>query len=76
MSVWANNDDVWKTWSEQITVAEHDAAALAVDCLDCGQEYVTVGADGNIKVCKNFIQPSQINQFGVVAPVFIFQCES
>lgn len=51
VSIWASNDDVWKTWSELITVAEHDDAALAVDCLDSGKEYVTVGADGNIKVC-------------------------
>ncbi|XP_026329585.1 methylosome protein 50-like [Hyposmocoma kahamanoa] len=50
LSVWATNDDVWKTWSELITVAEHDDAALAVDCLDSGKEYVTVGADGNIKI--------------------------
>lgn len=52
LSIWASNDDVWKTWTELITVAEHDDAALGVDCLDSGKEYVTVGADGNIKVCK------------------------
>lgn len=32
-------------------MAEHDDGALAVDCLYPGKEYVTVGADGNAKVC-------------------------
>ncbi|KAI5641800.1 methylosome protein 50-like [Phthorimaea operculella] len=51
LSVWGSlPDDAWKTWTQEVMVAEHDEAILAVDCLDPGQEYVTAGADGNVKV--------------------------
>ncbi|XP_072944086.1 methylosome protein WDR77-like [Epargyreus clarus] len=48
LSIWSCGDDVWKVWLGDITVAEHDDAIMAVDRLD--KDYVTVGADGNIKV--------------------------
>lgn len=54
VSVWSKNDD--KTacyeWMKDISVAQHDDAALVVDCLSPGSEYITAGADGNIKVDK------------------------
>lgn len=50
VSIWTTHDDVWKQWNEEISVAEHDDAILTVDCLEPGKEYVTAGADGNIKV--------------------------
>lgn len=51
--MWANNSEqqsAWNLWKEEVSVSEHDNAALAVDCLDPGQLYVTAGADGNVKV--------------------------
>lgn len=52
VSIWTTPDEhqAWQIWREEKSVAEHDFAALAVDCLDPGKEYVTVGADGNAKV--------------------------
>ncbi|CAG9585564.1 unnamed protein product [Danaus chrysippus] len=50
VSIWNNKDDAWKQWSEELSVAEHDGGVMAVDCLSPGKEYVTVGADGNVKV--------------------------
>ncbi|XP_013186477.2 methylosome protein WDR77 [Amyelois transitella] len=51
VSIWSSScDDVWKMWSEDVSVAEHDDAVLAVDCISLESEYVTAGADGNIKV--------------------------
>ncbi|KAJ0181622.1 hypothetical protein K1T71_002344 [Dendrolimus kikuchii] len=52
VSVWAKSESkhIWHEWVEDISVAEHDDAALVVDCLSPGKEYVTAGADGNIKV--------------------------
>ncbi|XP_053625621.1 methylosome protein WDR77-like [Plodia interpunctella] len=51
VSIWSSScDEVWKMWSEDVSVAEHDDAVLAVDCLTPETEYVTAGADGNIKV--------------------------
>lgn len=37
-----------------MTVSEHDDAVMAVDCLDPVNHYVTVAADGNIKVSTFF----------------------
>lgn len=45
------DDNPWQEWMEDKSVAEHDDGTLAVDCLHPGKEYVTVGADGNAKVC-------------------------
>ncbi|KAJ0183933.1 hypothetical protein K1T71_000356 [Dendrolimus kikuchii] len=52
VSVWTKSSgkDVWHDWVEDISVSEHDDAALVVDCLYPGKDYVTAGADGNIKV--------------------------
>ncbi|CAH2074137.1 unnamed protein product, partial [Iphiclides podalirius] len=50
VSLWTTHEDVWKQWNEELSVAEHDDAILAVDCLNPGKEYVTAGADGNVKV--------------------------
>lgn len=54
MSIWNNKDDAWKQWSEELSVAEHDGGVMAVDCLSPGKEYVTVGADSNVKVVHKF----------------------
>lgn len=48
--MWTSNDEAWQQWTEDLSVSEHDNAALAVDCMSPSSEYVTVGADGNIKV--------------------------
>ncbi|KAM3963538.1 methylosome protein WDR77 [Aphomia sociella] len=51
VSVWSTTcDDAWKLWNEEVSAAEHDDAALAVDCLVPEKEYITVGGDGNIKI--------------------------
>lgn len=52
VSIWTTPEEkqAWQLWKEEKSVSEHDNAALAVDCLDPGKEYVTVGADGNAKV--------------------------
>ncbi|KAJ8725576.1 hypothetical protein PYW08_003759 [Mythimna loreyi] len=50
VTVWTNKNDAWNQWKEEISVAEHDNAALAVDCLEPERLYVTTGADGNAKV--------------------------
>ncbi|XP_050344804.1 methylosome protein 50-like [Nymphalis io] len=51
VSLWSSKeDDAWNQWGEDLSVAEHDGAVLSVDCLDPNKEYVTAGADGNIKV--------------------------
>ena len=49
--MWSNTNGVWNQWKEDISVAEHDNAVLAVDCLEPERLYVTAGADGNAKVC-------------------------
>lgn len=52
VSIWSKTaDNPWQEWMEDKSVAEHDDGALALDCLSPGKEYVTVGADGNAKVC-------------------------
>lgn len=52
LSVWSheNNQNAWNAWTDEAAVAEHDDMAMGVECLDPGQHYVTVGADGNAKV--------------------------
>ncbi|XP_075969468.1 methylosome protein WDR77-like [Anticarsia gemmatalis] len=52
VSVWTREEqpNAWNQWTEQITVSEHDDIAFAVECLDPGQHYVTVGGDGHAKV--------------------------
>ncbi|XP_068629900.1 methylosome protein WDR77-like [Battus philenor] len=50
VSIWTMQDDVWKQWDEELSVAEHDDAVLSLDCLQPGKEYVTTGADGSVKV--------------------------
>ncbi|CAD0196734.1 unnamed protein product [Chrysodeixis includens] len=53
VSVWANNSEqqsAWNLWKEEVSVSEHDNAALSVDCLDPEHQYVTAGADGVVKV--------------------------
>ncbi|CAK1582013.1 unnamed protein product [Parnassius mnemosyne] len=50
VSIWTTNDDAWKQWNEELSVAEHDDAVLAVECLSPGKEYITAGGDGNVKV--------------------------
>ncbi|KAL0893805.1 hypothetical protein ABMA27_013935 [Loxostege sticticalis] len=75
VSIWTvSKDGAWKQWSEEISVAEHDDAVLAVDCLHSEQEYVTAGADGNIKVwdinemicIRNYIAAHSLAIYGVV----------
>ncbi|XP_045785127.1 methylosome protein 50-like [Maniola jurtina] len=74
LSIWTCNvDDAWNEWSEDMSVAEHDGAVLAVDCLDPGNQYVTVGDDGNIKVwditdlicVRNYIAAHNKSIYGV-----------
>ncbi|XP_049866612.1 methylosome protein 50-like [Pectinophora gossypiella] len=51
VSVWATSDDgAWKIWDRKVFAAEHDDAALAIECVDSGKEYITTGADGNVKL--------------------------
>ncbi|XP_011548475.3 methylosome protein 50 [Plutella xylostella] len=50
VSVWTHGTGAWAAWEEVMTVSEHDDAVMAVDCLDPVNHYVTVAADGNIKV--------------------------
>uniref|UniRef100_A0A2H1WH14 SFRICE_003040 n=1 Tax=Spodoptera frugiperda TaxID=7108 RepID=A0A2H1WH14_SPOFR len=53
VSVWVKNGDqqsAWSQWREDLSVAEHDNAVLAVDCLEPERLYATAGADGNVKV--------------------------
>ncbi|XP_052737650.1 methylosome protein 50-like [Bicyclus anynana] len=50
LSIWSTAVNAWDNWIEEMSVAEHDGAVLALDCLVPGQEYVTVGEDGNMKV--------------------------
>lgn len=52
VSVWSKSDGqhAWHEWTEEASVAEHDDTALAIDCLTPEKEYITAGADGNIKV--------------------------
>ncbi|XP_041977822.1 methylosome protein 50-like [Aricia agestis] len=52
VSIWSSSaeNDAWKIWTEELSVAEHDDAALVVESLHPSSEYVTGGADGNIKV--------------------------
>lgn len=50
VTVWSNINGAWNQWKEEISVAEHDNAALAVECLELERLYVTAGADGNAKV--------------------------
>ncbi|KAG6449555.1 methylosome protein 50 isoform X2 [Manduca sexta] len=54
VSIWCTSDEdqhnAWHQWTEEVSAAEHDNAALAVDCLSPDAEYVTVGADGHGKV--------------------------
>lgn len=55
VSVWVKNGDqqsAWSQWREDLSVAEHDNAVLAVDCLEPERLYATAGADGNVKVCS------------------------
>ncbi|RVE50121.1 hypothetical protein evm_005327 [Chilo suppressalis] len=48
VSVWSTiNDEVWKLWSQETSVSEHDDAVLLVDCIQSEKEYVTAGADAN-----------------------------
>lgn len=53
VSIWTRGEqqNAWNAWTEQLSVAEHDDVVLAVDVLDPGQNYVTVGGDGYAKVC-------------------------
>lgn len=51
ITIWSSTkDEVWQLWNQESSVAEHDDAVLAVDCLQSEQEYVTAGADGIVKV--------------------------
>lgn len=50
VSIWSATDGTWSKWEQLFYVEEHDDAVMAVDCLHPENEYVTVGADGNIKV--------------------------
>ncbi|CAH2093781.1 unnamed protein product [Euphydryas editha] len=51
VSVWSRiENDAWNLWNKDLSVAEHDGAVMSVDCLAPNKEYVTAGADGNIKV--------------------------
>ncbi|KAL4702513.1 hypothetical protein ACJJTC_001398 [Scirpophaga incertulas] len=51
VSIWSfSNGDVWQQWEREAFASEHDNAVLAVDCLESRKEYVTSGADGNVKV--------------------------
>lgn len=56
VSIWSRiENDAWNLWNKDLSVAEHDGAVMSVDCLVPNIEYVTAGADGNIKVVFNFI---------------------
>lgn len=51
VSIWSRiENDAWNLWNKDLSVAEHDGAVMSVDCLVPNIEYVTAGADGNIKV--------------------------
>ncbi|XP_039747314.1 methylosome protein 50-like [Pararge aegeria] len=74
LSIWTcNADDAWDQWNEDMSVAEHDGGVMAMDCLTPGNEYVTVGADGNIKVwdisdlicARNYIAAHSKSIYGV-----------
>ncbi|CAG9783669.1 unnamed protein product [Diatraea saccharalis] len=74
VSVWsASKDEAWKQWTEDVSVAEHDDAVLTVDCLQSEKEYVTAGADGNIKVwdihemlcIRNYLTAHSLAVYGV-----------
>lgn len=43
-------DNAWSMRVKEMSVAEHDDSIMAIDCLEPGFEYVTVGADGNAKI--------------------------
>ncbi|XP_063821680.1 methylosome protein WDR77-like [Ostrinia nubilalis] len=75
ISIWTvSHNDSWKQWSEEKSVAEHDDSVLAVDCLQSEKEYVTAGADGNIKVwdinemicIRNYLAAHSLAIHGVV----------
>ncbi|CAK1552119.1 unnamed protein product [Leptosia nina] len=76
ISIWSKSDDAWKVWKEELSVAEHDGPALAIECLDLDRLYVTAGGDGNVKVwdlqenmicLRNYFgaHSMQINSIGV-----------
>ncbi|XP_038215797.1 methylosome protein 50-like [Zerene cesonia] len=50
ISIWSRNDDAWKVWNEEASVAEHDSAILAIESLDPEKTYITAGGDGHVKV--------------------------
>ncbi|XP_073944143.1 methylosome protein WDR77-like [Choristoneura fumiferana] len=51
LSIWSiNENEAWKQWKDEATVAEHDSMIMAVDCLEAEKQYVTAGADSHIKV--------------------------
>lgn len=53
LSIWSiNENEAWKQWKDEATVAEHDSMIMAVDCLEAEKQYVTVGADCHIKVVQ------------------------
>lgn len=63
VSIWSRiENDAWNLWNKDLSVAEHDGAVMSVDCLVPNKEYITAGADGNIKVFFNFILVFYLHQ--------------
>ncbi|GBP59197.1 Methylosome protein 50 [Eumeta japonica] len=49
VGIWSYVDNSWSQW-EEVKLGEHDDVVMAVDSLQNGKLYVTVGLDANIKV--------------------------
>lgn len=50
VALWLNREFPPFSWVEDSVVHEHDDVVMAIDCLVPEETYVTVGADGHIKV--------------------------